>query len=375
MRIGIIATEASGDRLAASIVKEWQKRDLTVQVEGIVGPDTEALGIQSWFPMERLSVMGLIEPLKRLPELWRIQRACIKQFLKNPPDVFIGIDSPDFTLAIEKKLRCAGIITVHIVSPSVWAWRPGRIHRIREAVSLMLPLFPFEQSFYTAKGIAAHCIGHPLADTIPLTIDTLAAKAVLGFTNKTVIALLPGSREAELRFMLPVYLKTAEKLSQKIPNAHFMIPLISAQHKKIAEEMVEGLGLQALSLTISVKNLSTLLPAADAVLVTAGTATLEVMLYKKPMVIAYKTDFFTYQIVKRLIQVPYIGLPNLLANAPIVPELIQDQVTTTQCTEAILQLLQQDRENTLQQLFTQIHHSLKKGAATQAVEKILTILT
>jgi lipid-A-disaccharide synthase len=374
VRIGIIVAEASGDKLAASILQNWKQHVPNLQVEGILGPACEALGFQSWFPMERLSVMGLIEPLKRLPELLRIRRECLRRFLQNPPDCFIGVDSPDFTLSVEKVLRKAGIRTIHVVSPSVWAWRPGRITTIKEAVSLMLPLFPFEQTFYEQHGVPVHCIGHPLADSIPLNIDIVAAKKALGFDNKTVIALLPGSRDGELRFLLPVYLQAAAQLLRQYPEVQFVMPVVSERHKQQVQETVQRLGLKNLPLDIRVQAMSTLLPAADAVLVTSGTATLEVMLYKKPMVIAYKTDFITYHIVKRLITVPYIGLPNLLANAALVPELVQNEATPTRCAEAIAQVLKRDKAESLRETFTKIHQQLKRDAVTQAVEAILKVV-
>lgn len=374
MRVGIIVAETSGDKLAASILQDWQRRVPHLQVEGILGPACEALGFHSWFPMERLSVMGLIEPLKRLPELWKIRRHCLQEFLKNPPDCFIGVDAPDFTLSIEKVLHQAGIKTVHIVSPSVWAWRPGRITTIRAAVSLMLPLFPFEEDFYKQQGVPVHCIGHPLADSIPLIIDTASAKQTLGFKDKTVIALLPGSRDAELRFLLPIYLQAGERLLARYPNVQFVVPVISERHKQQVLNTIKHLGLEHLPLEIQVQAMSALLPAADAVLVTSGTATLEVMLYKKPMVIAYKTDFVTYHIVKRLIKVPYIGLPNLLANATVVPELIQDDVTPENCAEAIMNVLESDRVESLKSKFTHIHQQLKRGTAKQVVDAVTNAL-
>ena len=374
MRIGIIVAEASGDKLAASVLQYWKQRVPDLQVEGILGPACEALGFQSWFPMERLSGMGLIEPLKRLPELWRIRRTCLRRFLENPPDCFIGVDAPYFMLSVEKVLRRAGIPTVHMVSPSVWAWRPGRITTIKAAVSLMLPLFPFEQTFYEHQGVPVHCIGHPLADSIPLTIDTASAKKTLGFENKTVIALLPGSRDAELRFLLPIYLQAAGQLFAQCDNAQFVMPVVSEKHKKQAQETIQHLGLEQLPLDIRVQAMSVLLPAADVVLVTSGTATLEVMLYKKPMVIAYKTDFITYHIIKRLIKVPYIGLPNLLANAAVVPELIQNEATPDNCAKAIMGMLEAEKAESLKATFTQIHQQLKLGAAEQAVKAIEEII-
>ncbi len=374
MRIGIIVAETSGDRLAASILKSWQQLVPDLQVQGILGPACEALGFQSWFPMERLSVMGLVEPLKRLPELWKIRRQCLKRFLKNPPDCFIGVDAPDFTLSIEKIVSQAGIPTVHVVSPSVWAWRPGRIKTIKSAVSLMLPLFPFEQTFYEKQGVPVQCIGHPLADSIPLNIDTASAKKSLGFQGKTVIALLPGSRNAELRFLLPIYLQAAARFLIQYPDTQFVMPVVSAQHQQYVQETVNQLKLKQLPLDIRVQAMSLLLPAADAAWVTSGTATLEVMLYKKHMVIAYKTDFITYHIMKRLIKVPYIGLPNLLANTALVPELIQDQVTPEHCVEAMMRVLKNESRALMLTHFTQIHQELKRNAALQAVQAISRFL-
>lgn len=372
MRIGLIVGEVSGDKLAASILRVLKARVPSLQVEGILGPECKALGFESRHPMERLSIMGLWEPLKRLPELLRIRRDCIQTFLNNPPDVFLGVDSPDFNLPIEKVLRQRGIKTIHAVSPSVWAWRAGRIKTIQRAVSLMLTLFPFETRVYQEHGVPVRYIGHPFADEIPMDCDAASAKQALGYAaTQKIIGLLPGSRDSELTRMLPVYLQAAALLHRKHPDAVFVVPVVSEAHAEKVRQSQKQLNLLDLPVRIRVGAMRSVLQTIDVALVTSGTATLEVMLHQKPMVVAYKTQAFTYQMVKALIRVPYIALPNLLADAPLVTELIQADATPEKCAAAVLPLLENATSSILRTRFLELHRQLKCNAAEKAADAIL----
>ena len=369
LRIGIVVGEISGDKLASDFVRVLKSHYPELLVEGILGPALLQTGGRSLFPMERLSVMGLIEPLKRLPELWRIQQAVIKHFLDNPPDFFLGVDSPDFNLRIEKKLKAQGIPTIHYVSPSVWAWRQGRIHGIKQSVDLMLTLFPFEAQFYSDHQIPVSFVGHPLADQIPLL------KAEKAAHNHTVITLMPGSRNNEIRYLGETVLKTAKLCFQRNKNLRFLVPLVSEQHQRNLQQLQMKIAPE-LPIEWIMNDASGAIHAADVVLVTSGTATLEVMLHKKPMVVLYKMHPLTYQIAKRLIKVPYIALPNLLAQELLVPEYIQQEATPESLSNALFQFLESpEKVKQLVERFTHLHEMLRQNASEKAVEAVLRKFT
>lgn len=376
LRIGIVVGENSGDNLAAALIAALKNLYSNLEVEGIVGPKLINLGCKQLFPMERLAVMGLVEPLLRLPELLKIRRWLLHYFVDEPIDLFIGVDAPEFNLGLEYKLKQAGIPTVHYVSPSVWAWREGRIHTIKKAVDLMLTLFPFEESYYQQHKVPVKFVGHVAADQIPLYLEVKAAKLKLGYQeDDCVVALMPGSRNSELKHLAKLYLQTAKLCMHAKPNLKFVIPLVSLEHQAYVNKLQAELAEPPIHIYTAVGATYDLLAASDVVLVTSGTATLEVMLHKKPMVIAYKTNWLTYAIIKQLIKVPFIGLPNLLAKEAIVPELIQQYATTKNLSEALLGLLNSKEKRQLQtDKFLELHKILRQNASINAAHSIANML-
>lgn len=370
MRIALVAGEASGDILGAGLMQALKARHPEVEFIGVGGPRMQAQGLNSYFPMERLSVMGLVEVLGRLPELLSRRKRLIKTLIAQRPDVFIGIDAPDFTLNIELKLRQAGIKTVHYVSPSVWAWRQKRVFKIRKACDLMLTLFPFEAKFYTEHQVPVRFVGHPLADDIPLEADRLAARAALGLSaDAPVVALLPGSRGGEVAKLGELFLDAAGELLSRLPGTQFVLPCASAERRAQLELMLKE---RTLPIALLDGQSHQALAACDAVLIASGTATLEAMLYKRPMVVAYKVAPLTYKILKRLVKSAYISLPNLLAQRLLAPELIQDAATPEALAQTLLPLIENGAEQT--QAFDQIHRSLRLDASKQAADAVLELI-
>ncbi|WGL18553.1 lipid-A-disaccharide synthase [Microbulbifer bruguierae] len=373
----MLAGEASGDILGAGLIAALQKRFARVEVTGIAGPRMQALGADSRFPMERLSVMGLVEPLKRLPELLKIRRTLRQHFIANPPDIFIGIDSPDFNLGLEEALRAAGIPTVHYVSPSVWAWRQGRIKKIARAVDHILTLLPFEADFYREHQVPVTFVGHPLADEIPLDVDVDAAKRDLGFAPEDkVVALLPGSRGGEVRLLGPLFLQAALWCHQRRRDLKFVLPAASPERRaQIEQQLAQLTGLEDLPLTVLDGQSQKALAAADAVLIASGTATLETMLMNKPMVVAYKMAGLSYAIFSRMLHTPWVSLPNLLAQRELVPEILQDDATPEALGAAILNYFDDpllgDR---LRREFSELHQQLRRDASEKAAEAVCTLL-
>ncbi|MDB6096832.1 MAG: lpxB [Francisellaceae bacterium] len=326
--------------------------------------------------MERLSVMGLWEPLKRLPELIKIRKNLIKHFIDNPPDVFIGIDAPDFNLGLEKKLKASHIKTIHYVSPSVWAWRESRIKTIKKAADLMLCLFPFEIDFYKKHQMKAAFVGHPLAKKIPVMIDSLKAKLELGYNiDQRVLVILPGSRDSELNYLLALYLKTAQVIHEKHPDFIFLIPVVSEKHALLVKNLIKALSLN-FPIHVSINNIDRVLPASDLVLVTSGTATLEVMLYKKNMVVAYKMHPITYWIAKKLVKTPFIALPNIIANQQIVSEFIQEEANIDNISQTLLKIINSDKDFKDNQfkIFEALHKNLLPKDRVNAAQLLLKFL-
>lgn len=375
MRIGIVAGEASGDLLGAKLIAALKVADPLLQVEGVGGPAMIEAGCKSLFDMERLAVMGLIEPLKRLPDLFKLRRDLYQHFITNPPDVFIGIDAPDFNLGLELKLRNKGIKTIHYVSPSVWAWRQRRIHKIAKAVDMMLTLLPFEAAFYEKHQVPVRYVGHPLASQIPMQIDVKAARRSLNLDEGlTYIALLPGSRSQEIRYLAEPFLRAAYLAWKARPNLRFVTSHINekryqafaAFHKEFAPD---------LPLTFYLRKSQEVMAASNVVLVTSGTATLETMLYKKPMIIAYRMSPITYQLAKYLVKTPFIGLPNIIAQEMLVPELIQDAVTPEKIVEQLFRFLDQPKLiEHLQNKFNAIHNELNADSATRIRDAVMSVI-
>ena len=371
LRVALVAGEASGDILGSGLMQALRARHPDIEFIGVGGPRMEAEGLSSYFPMERLSVMGLVEVLGRLPELLRRRKRLIRTLIEARPDVMIVIDAPDFTLGVEHKLRQAGLRTVHYVSPSVWAWRQKRVLKIREACDLMLALFPFEARFYEEHGVPVRFVGHPLANTIPLQADRAAARARLGLpADGQVLALMPGSRGGEVGKLGALFLDTAQRLLVERPGLRFVLPCASAARREQIEQMLQGR--EPLPLTLLDGASHEALAACDAVLIASGTATLEALLYKRPMVVAYRVAGLTYRILKRLVKSPYISLPNLLAGRLLVPELIQD-AATPQALAATLSPLLDDGSQQVE-FFDAIHRALRQDASAQAAEAVLQLV-
>ncbi|AFY18308.1 lipid-A-disaccharide synthase [Pseudomonas sp. UW4] len=369
LRIALVAGEASGDILGAGLMRALKARHPAVEFIGVGGPLMQAEGLTSYFPMERLSVMGLVEVLGRLRELLARRKKLVADLISAKPDVFIGIDAPDFNLNIELKLRQAGIKTVHYVSPSVWAWRQKRVLKIREGCDLMLTLFPFEARFYEEKGVPVRFVGHTLADAIPLEADRAAARAELGLPDGPLVALMPGSRGGEVGRLGALFLDTAQRLRALRPGVRFVMPCASAQRRAQLEELLAG---RDLPLTLLDGQSHLALAACDAVLIASGTATLEALLYKRPMVVAYRLAPLTFWILKRMVKSPYISLPNLLAQRLLVPELLQDDATVEALAQTLSPLIEGGEEQT--RGFDEIHRTLRLDASNQAADAVLNLI-
>lgn len=374
MRVGIVAGEASGDLLGALLISALKTHFPAIKVYGLGGPQMISAGFESLFAMDRLSVMGLFEPLLHLPDLFRLRKSLYRHFIRHPPDVFIGIDSPEFNLGLELKLRKAQIKTVHYVSPSVWAWRRSRIHKIRKAVDLMLTLFPFEMQFYKEQEVPACYVGHPLADKIPLVIDQMGARRALGLDpSGTYIALLPGSRRQEIRYMGKTFLQAAVSTHLQQRELKFLSSSVSDARHQEFHAIYQQVSPE-LPFNFFINRTHEVIAASDVVLVTAGTATLEVMLHKKPMVVAYRMSALAYRLAKWLVKVPYISLPNLLLQDQFVPELIQQDANPANIASHLLTYLQQrDMVHTIQDTFSAIHERLRMNSAKRAAQAILDL--
>jgi lipid-A-disaccharide synthase len=372
IRIGIVAGEASGDMLGAALIAAVKQRRPDAQFVGIAGPRMIEQGCRALFPAEKLAVMGLMEVLGHFRELSAIRKQLIASFLADPPDVFVGIDAPDFNLGLEGVLRRGGIPTVHYVSPSVWAWRRYRLKKVRRSTDLMLTLFPFEAAFYEQQRIAVRYVGHPLADAIPVEVDRGAARRRLGLAEEgAIVALLPGSRMTEVRMLGEVFIAAARRLLERRPGLRFVVPLASTATRELFQEQLRAQG-GDLPLAIIDGQSQQVLAAADAAMLASGTATLEALLLKCPMVMAYRLKPTTYWLAKRLVKVAYYSLPNLLTMRPLVPEFIQEAASPDRLAEAVQRFL--DDPGASAQLvaqFRDIHLSLRRDAARQAAMAVL----
>src|SRR5690606_35559205 len=362
LTVALVAGESSGDILGAGLMQALKARHPDVEFIGVGGVRMEAEGLKSYFPLERLAVMGLVEVLGRLPELLSRRKRLLRTLLDVRPDVFIGIDAPDFNLDLELKLRRAGIKTVHFVSPSVWAWRQKCVLKIRDGCDLMLTLFPFEARFYDAHQVAVRFVGHPLADAIPLCADRDAARALLNLpTDAPIVALMPGSRGGEVARLGSLFLDAAERLRGLRPGIRFVMPCASPERRTQLEQMLAG---RDLPLTLIDGRSHEALAACDAVLIASGTATLEALLYKRPMVVAYRVAPLTFSILKRMVKSAYVSLPNLLAQRLLVPELLQEAATPEAMAQLLSPLLEHGEVQT--EGFDEIHRTLRRDASSQA---------
>ncbi len=372
----MVAGESSGDLLAAQLLNSLAlKLPAASSYFGIGGPQMAAAGFDVRWPAEKLAVRGYVEALRNIPEILRIRQALKHALLAAPPTAFIGIDAPDFNLGLEEALRRAKIPTVHFVSPSIWAWRAKRIKKIERAVDLMLCVFPFETEIYARAGVAARYVGHPLADKIPLVPDSSAARQQLGVAQAgPLVAVLPGSRAAEIKWIAPPFFAAMALMQQREPALRFVLPVATPAARLQLQPLMEAYPQLALTLTEGASHLA--LEAANAVLVASGTATLEAALYKKPMVISYKVPWLTAQIMQRQGYLPYVGLPNILAGRFVVPELLQNAATPHALADALLnQLNDAAKQRSLAELFTEIHLTLKRNAAEGSAQAIAELIT
>ncbi|WP_416392235.1 lipid-A-disaccharide synthase [Alloalcanivorax xenomutans] len=372
--IALVAGEASGDILGAGLIEALRARYPDARFFGVGGERMIAAGFETLFPMEKLSVMGITEVLAHLPELFRLRRQLVDALLEKRPAVVITIDSPDFTLGVAKRAHAAGLRTVHYVSPSVWAWRQGRVKGIRRDVDLMLTLFPFEALFYEEHGVPVAFVGHPLADMIELDVDTAAARDELGLARDSQwLAVLPGSRGGEVSQLMPPFLEAMVRLQRDNPALRFVIP---AANRARREQIELALGAApALPVTVVDGQSRTVMAAADVVLMASGTATLEGLLLKKPMVVGYRVGAVTYAIVSRLVKSEFVALPNLLCRKAMVPELIQDQLSGEAAAREVNRWLHEPRRvAALREDFTRVHEALRGGASVKAAEAVAGLL-
>ncbi len=373
LRIGIVAGESSGDILGASLLKSFREQLPDCVVEGVGGPRMIAEGCESLFAMDRLSVMGLIEPLKRLPELLHMRKTLVQHFVANPPDVFIGIDSPDFNLGIERRLKQQGIKTVHYVSPSVWAWRQKRIVKIKQSVDLMLTLFPFEQEIYKQNRIPVAFVGHPLADTFPDHTDAAKCCGILGIdARQRWVALLPGSRENEVKLLAPILLEAARQCLEKDSALHFLMPAANEKRAQQLQDLLDG---SDLPVTLIQGQSHEVMGASELVVMASGTTTLEALLLKRPMVVTYRMAALSYAIISRMVKTPWVSLPNLLAQRELVPELIQQQASADNIARHMLDILgNADTRQQLTEEFLSIHRQLRCNAGERAATAVLGLI-
>lgn len=362
-RVAIVAGETSGDMLGAALIRAVKERNPGVRFYGIAGPKMQAEGAETLFPMEKLAVRGYVEVLKHFREILGIRKQLTRRLLDDKPDLFIGVDAPDFNLGLETKLRAAGIRTVHYVSPSIWAWRPERIHGIKRAVDRMLAVFPFEEALYEKAGIPVTYVGHPLADAMPLQPDRDGARSQLRLARTgPALALLPGSRMSELEAHADLMIQTAKLLHQERPELRFFVPLATRETRDYFEARLYSLEAAELPLTILFGHARLALHAADAALVASGTATLEAALARCPMVITYRVPGLTYWLMKRKQLQPYVGLPNILAGEFIVPELLQEDATPANLAQALGNWLDnKEARARLKERFAEMHVGLARG--------------
>jgi len=374
LAVAMVAGEPSGDLLAAALLDGLTRRlPGGTQYYGIGGPRMAKAGFDAHWPMDTLTVRGYVEALRHIPAILRIRADLKRQLLAEPPDVFVGVDAPDFNFGLEEALRHAGIPTVHFVCPSIWAWRGGRIKKIVKAVDHMLCVFPFETALLDKAGVASTYVGHPLADAIPFEPDQTAARAALGLPEGgPVIAVLPGSRRSEIALIGPTFFAAMAIMQQREPSLRFVVPAPNATIRALLQPLADAH--PTLSLTLTEGDAQTAMTASDAVLVKSGTVTLEAALLKKPMVISYKVPWLTGQIMRRQGYLPYVGLPNILAGRFVVPEILQHFATPETLADAMLQQLNDDaNRRTLVELFTTMHHTLKRNTAERAAEVVARI--
>jgi len=375
VRIGLVAGETSGDLLGAGLIKALQERCPDISFEGVAGPMMKAAGCDAWEDAETLAVFGLIEPLKVLPKLLKLRRTLVRRWSENPPDVFVGIDAPDFNLGLEIKLRERGIRTVQYVSPSVWAWRQKRVRKVARAVDKVLCLLPFEKTFYDEHDVAADFVGHPMADNMPVDLDTATIRLALGIDAPMVVAVLPGSRHSEVSRLGPIFADTCVQLIRKHPELRFITPMVTDRLKQLFAKHLDAVGISDRFL-ITDGDAQSAIAASDLVLLASGTASLQTAMLRKPMVGAYRFSVLTYAIAKtfKLVNVPFFTLPNLLTVEPLVPEFLQAEATPAALATAVTDLLDDpERRAMIKKRFTELRSELALDADNCAASAVLEL--
>lgn len=376
-RIALVAGEASGDLLAAHLIKALQVHLPDARFYGIGGPKMQAACFESLWPAEKLAVRGYAEVLRHYREITGIRRQLLKQLKRDKPDVFIGVDAPDFNLWLERRLKSAGIPAIHFVSPSVWAWRGGRIRHIARSVTRMLALFPFEPELYERHRVPVSYVGHPLADVYPIQVDRRLARERLGLEEGggPLFALLPGSRQSELQYMAETFIETGKRLLDRFPQARFLVPLATRETRNLFEAALWRLGAQDLPFKLLFGHAPDALAACDGALVASGTATLEAALMKRPLVIAYKMSPWSWRLMRRMRYQPWVGLPNILAGRFVVPEFLQDEATPENLAQALGNQVSDPVVATrIEAVFTVIHRTLRQNTVEKAAAAILPYL-
>jgi len=373
LRVGIVVGELSGDTLGEGFMKAIQEQYPNAEFVGIGGPKMKALGCESLFEMEELAVMGLVEVLGRLPRLLKVKAELVKYFTSNPPDVFIGIDAPDFNLRLELDLKNAGIKTVHYVSPSVWAWRPKRIFKIDKATDLVLAFLPFEKAFYDKYNVACEFVGHTLADAIPLEPNQAEARELLGLDqDKKWLAVLPGSRGGEMKLIAQPFIETCQRVHEKYPEIGFVVAAVNETRKQQFTEIWKATAPE-LDFVIVKDTARNVITAADSVLLASGTVALECMLLKRPMVVGYKVNKLTGYIVKKLAITEFVSLPNILAGEELVKEHILEECHPDFLFPSVDAMLSRDNSALIER-FTEMHHWIRKDADKQAASQVLKLI-
>jgi lipid-A-disaccharide synthase len=376
MNIAIVAGEASGDLLGSGLIRTLRRQRPDLVFSGIGGPRMEAAGMQVLFPMEKLAVRGYVEVIRSLREILAIRRALLRSLRAHKPALYIGIDAPDFNLGVERKLRACGVPTVHYVSPAIWAWRGERIRQIRQAVSKMLTLFPFEAPLYERAGVAAAYVGHPLADMLHDYPSRETVREQLRLhADVPVVALLPGSRQSEIELMAESFIGAARRIADALPGTRFLVPLASRETRALFETALHRHDAAELPVTVMFGHAHDAMAAADVVLAASGTATLEAALLMRPMVVAYRVSKLTARMVRRRGRVPYVALPNILAGEFIVPEFLQEDATAENLAQAVLNVLRDRtvRERVVRR-FETIAGTLRQDNAARVADAILPML-
>jgi lipid-A-disaccharide synthase len=376
-RVALVAGEASGDQLGAHLMSALAAAVPEIRFEGIGGPRMQAAGLDVWHPSEALSVRGYVEVLRHLPRIVGIRNDLRRRLLADPPDLFVGVDAPDFNLGLEEQLRRRGVRTVQYVSPQIWAWRGERVHKLKRAADLVMCLFPFEVPLLEAAGVPVAYVGHPLADQFPEIPNRDAAREQFRLgANQTVVALLPGSRQSELDYMADLFVQSAKLVHRAVRNAHFLVPLQSRQTRTMFEEALYRNDAQELPLTILFGHAHMAMTAADGVLLASGTATLEAALLKRTMVVTYRLSPMTVAAIRRRgASLPYVSLPNILAGRFVVPEILQDEATPANLSQALLNQIGDKVVRARQeQAFLEIHRQLRQNSGERLAAALLPLL-